>query len=55
MESWTKEKVHTVKHFRGMELGQNTISRGFRKELEPKESLDLEDRPLNCLLNEPIR
>ena len=30
-------------------------SEGLRKELEPKESLDLEDRLLNCLINKPIR
>ena len=49
MENWTKGKVHTVKHFKAMGKALNRV---FRR---PKESLDLEDRLLNCLLNKPIR
>ena len=58
MENWTKGKVHTVKHFKAMGIAQNTIYRVFRRFEEgvgAEESLDLEDRLLNCLLNMPIR
>ena len=59
MENWTKGKVHKVKQFKAMGIyAQNTICKvlkGLRNELELKESLDLKDQLLNCLLNKPIK